>query len=378
MDGFDTKPPGNYNDEDLLNEDTATKPSPQATFTDTSIQIALFHSMKVRLQVATYLNHFRSVSTYDKTLELNMHLTTASRGFDALLHLYQAQQPGLSEFQLAITEHIIQRYFLALHLPWRGPAKEDPRYYFSRKMCIEVALRNQKNQAHGFLGADTGPEPDDFGRLLICASSRYRYIGTRCVLALTIVLIWELQERRSAIRSLITGDTQLTTPTAASHPASTPGMGFGLLGSPTSQSSETIDVIHQSTKWMRARIMAGEVNVKGYLFSSAMCAEAIGLHIGLSDIELTPLVLEVAKEAAKTSFDILKGLFAEEVDEDAEGNSGSTTNKEGGATAPAPMDTGIDGTRLPETAAAVQCIDTGSSSSLSDWDWDAVRTSSSD
>lgn len=436
MDDFDTKPPGNYNDEDLLGENESTQPpSPQplTTFTDTSIQLAILNSIKVRLYIASYLNEFRSVPSYDKTLSLNADLMSASRGLDALLRVYQSQQPGPSSFQLCAAEHIIQRYFLALHFPWLGFAKNDPRYYFSRKMCVEIALRNQKEgQVHGFFAlssarGNNNTASDDFGRLLVCASGGFRYIGTQCLLALLLELLWELEETRNALRNLTGGlGTNLPPPPAGAPaasatsssattprnhhqlPTSTPGVGFNLSGastrpSPSSSapsagmfgvngsesSNDMVEVLRRSTHWLRARIRAGEVNVKGYLFGRAMVAEAEALQRGVSDEELYPLVRQAVAESAIDALAMLRELHAEEAQTQTSGDG-------------AAMYTGMDGTQVPvgmgmETGTAqagaqgaggtghgnvngnvngvdgFDAVDAGTSGgAMSDWDWDVV------
>lgn len=172
---YDTKEPGNYNDEDLLAE--VPQPKPLTTFTDTSIQIGLVRTIKVRIEIAAYLNDFRSVTSYDKSLAINSELTAASRSLDALLRVHKSQNPSPSSFQLRTVEHVMQRYYLAIHLPWLGLAKDDPRYFFSRKICVEAGLRHHRVvKAHKSI-----QEPDDFGRLLNCGSGSVRFIGTQCL-----------------------------------------------------------------------------------------------------------------------------------------------------------------------------------------------------
>lgn len=367
---FDTKPPGNFDDEDLLNDNPSTPaptPLPMTKFTDTSIQIALLSSIRIRLQVSSYLNEFRSEPTYEKTLELNSDLTSASRSFDAFLRMYQSQQPSLSNFQIPLTEHTIHHYFLALHLPWLGFSKDDPRYYFSRKLCIDVAVRNQKEaRAHGFLGADSETEPDDFGRLLICASSGFRYIGTQCLLVLISVLIWELEEQRTALRSLDATGSGLYLHTAMPKAVSTPGMGFGLSSSQTSQFDEVFEIIRCASAWTRARIKAGETNLKGYLFGAVMLAEAEGLLKGLSDAEITTLVPRTASEAVRECLEILQGLHAANTgdDDDSALMSGMASVADSGATA-------VDGSRTSGVE-DLESMNIGSSSTINDWAWDAV------
>lgn len=138
----------------------------------------------MRIDIAAYLNDFRSVTSYDKSLSINAELTAASRSLDALLRAYKNQSPGPSQFQLRVVEHLVQRYFLAIHLPWLGLAKDDPRYFYSRRLCVEAGLRHHRvAKAHRSIdeAESAVQEPDDFGRLLICGSGSVRFIGTQCL-----------------------------------------------------------------------------------------------------------------------------------------------------------------------------------------------------
>lgn len=393
---YDTKPPGNYNDDDLLRDTTLFEtppPKPNITFTDTSIQIALLKSIKTRLEIAAYLNEFHSVTNYDKSLLLNSGLTTASRSLDALLRVYQSQQPGPSTFQLCAVEQMIRRYFLALHLPWLGSAREDPRYYFSRKLCVDIGLRyHRQAETHGYVGtAADGDDgngtsgfraPDDFGRLLICGSGGFRYIGTQCLLMATLELLWELEERMEGTRSLglaglegaSSGGGGLGGHAPAAAPpltATTPGMGIGLVGSGVFQDGDMLDILRHSSSWMRARIRAGEVNIKGYLFTRAMLAEAEGLARGASEEEVEQNVKLMSVEASKDSLNLLKEMYAGLGNGDiVEGGSNVNT----GDIRP-PRYTGMDGTQIPidgvEEDFAAMDTDSGGQMS-SDWDWDFV------
>ncbi|ROW00463.1 hypothetical protein VPNG_07912 [Cytospora leucostoma] len=313
---YDTQPPGNYNDEDLLADSMCNEipqPKPETTFTNTSIQIAFLKSIKTRLDIAAYLNGFRTDTSYDKSLFLNSRLTTATRSLDAILRTYQSQQPGPTMFQLRIIDVMMQRYFLALHLPWLGPSKDDPRYYFSRKQCVDIGLRyHREAKSHGYIeGADGRfKATDDFGRLLVCGAGCFRYIGTQCLLTVNIELLWELEERLERARGLGLSsgyDVGATPGPAATSAGMTPGMGMGLIGC---DDSEMLDIVRHSTMWTRARVRAGEVNIKGYLLTSAILAEAEGLLRGASVEELEQGVKTTCFNVSKDSLNLLKELYA--------------------------------------------------------------------
>lgn len=383
---YDVKPPGNYNDEDLLGDDDASgrtpAPHPVATMTDASVQIALLSTMGVRLRIASYLNEFQSNTAYDKTLALNSELTAASRGLDTLLRVYQSQSPGLLNFQLRETEHVIQRYFLSLHLPWLGLAKDDPRYFLSRKVCVETGLRNQATaKAHGYLGTANGAELDDFGRLLICAAGSHRYTGTQCLTVLTIQLFWELEEHRQTLKNLGVGMTNFVPPLSTPFSSSSASSGLSPGGNP---GHEMLDALRNASKWMRARIQAGEVNVKGYLFGRAMLSEVEGLQRGIPDDELRTLVYETTREAAEDSMSIVKELHAripippqqeggEVVMPDAPGAAPADGDRAEGDNAQATTQNGAGmDAPFPEMSDDFATIDPGSNGEMSDWEWDMV------
>lgn len=364
---YDTKPPGNYNDEDLLRDTTAAEvpqPKPLTTFTDTSIQIGLVRTIKVRIEIAAYLNDFRSVTSYDKSLAINSELTAASRSLDALLRAHKSQTPGPSRFQLQTVEHVMQRYFLAIHLPWLGLAKDDPRYFFSRRLCVDAGLRHHRVvKAHtSFDPAErAGQDPDDFGRLLICGSGSVRFIGTQCLLAATLEYVWELDERLEGARSLDLGTAATTSTTSA---ASTPGASMGFMGSMVDE-GEMLDLLRYTVEWMRARIKAGEVNVKGFLFATAVLAEAEGLTKDSSEEQLKDIVRQACLESAREALDLLKEMHAalsggNPLCSTAETNAGSS------------MHAGDHG---PQSSAAEDAFSSmGDFEQLSrEWDWDFVR-----
>lgn len=369
----DVQPPGNYNDQDLVGDDDAAgqapPPHPVGTFTDASVQIALLGTLPIRLRIATYLNQFRSVTSYDKTLLLNSELTTASRTLETLLRVYQSQSPTSLAFQLCETEHVTQRYFLALHMPWLSLARNDPRYFLSRKLCVEVSLRNlNMAKAHGFLGSANGAEPDEFGRLLICASGSHRYAGTQCLIILTIHLFWGLEEHRQTLK-----DLGVTMPPSTPL-ASSPGVG---VSSDEVQGHEMLEKLRDSARWLRCRIQAGEVNVKGYLFGRAMFAELEGLYRGLGDDELRNLVIEETREATADALGIVKGLHALiPPGDDGDGDGAvaaapSTAIAGGGATAQAAA---VHGAQFPTASESYGTMDPGTNGpgEMSNWEWDMV------
>lgn len=368
---YDTEPPGNYNDEDLLRDTTGAaevpRPKPLTTFTDTSVQIGLVRTIKVRIEIASYLNEFRSVTSYDKSLAINSELTAASRSLDALLRAHKNQNPGPSQFQLRTIEHIMQRYFLAIHLPWLGHAKDDPHYFFSRRLCVEAGLRHHRVvKAHRSMDpAERGfQEPDDYGRLLVCGSGSVRFIGTQCLLAATLEFVWELDERLEGARSL---DPSTTASNSTAPAASTSGAGMGFMG-PMVDEGEMLDVLRYTVDWMRARIKAGEVNVKGFLFATAVLAEAEGLTKYSSEEQLKDIVRQACLSSAREALDLLKEMHTA-----LSGGNPSGGNPINSAAEDNNAHTSVEDHGLQGCAAEDALSGMGDFEQLSkDWDWDFV------
>ena len=84
-------------------------------------------------------------------------------------YAHQASFSGLSHsltaFHRNLVDHLLHSFLLILHRPSARKAREDPKFYFSRKVCFETAL------------ALISPEPDEhYGRLMVVGSGLMRSI----------------------------------------------------------------------------------------------------------------------------------------------------------------------------------------------------------
>lgn len=256
MTDFDTLPPANFFDDQLIEKPAASSaansthpppPKPLTTFTNTSIQIALLKSFPTRLAIARYVNDFRSDTSYDETLRLNSELRTATQ---ALTGTIQSFRPSTSAFklkpttfQLRLVDHLTQRFYLSLNQSYLAASQNDPKFYFSRKVSVDTSLKlfqawsgrasstdatstptsgtaglhtgnsgsaslssswNGGNGAPSVTGSrdsamviDTEEEIDDFYRLSISGSSGFRSVPVQCIATLSMDLLWQLEEEHS-------------------------------------------------------------------------------------------------------------------------------------------------------------------------------------
>ncbi|QSS57311.1 C6 zinc finger domain-containing protein [Histoplasma capsulatum var. duboisii H88] len=293
LDDYDCEPPSNINDQDMSPDESTAVPCVTDGFTNTSVQIALIKSFPIRLQIAKALNDICSEPSYDEVLRLSSELIAIHR--DNSHHLFNTAHPSQggatqpSVFQVQSVSILINRFLLALHHPFAVKAKTDPKYYFSRKICMDAALHilspnnrtdNEEDDANATANSntDTRPHGNDFECLKLHAGGLIRGSIIYAQFAISLELIYQLQEDR---------------------PAFFPSNTFPL-PSPSSSATQTWRrELHAVTQnYMRLtmrRIQMGETNVKGYTFSSCILAQIKAMEAGA--LEVNAYIMEAAKEA---------------------------------------------------------------------------------
>lgn len=308
---FDTRPPSNYDDDQLADNDKLPlTPRPPGTFTQTTVQLALLRSFPVRLAIAQYVNHFNSTATYEETLKWNAELTSACRALSATLQ--PAYDPAgilpkrLSLFQLRLAEHMVHRFFLALNHPWLLSAHSNPAYYFARKVCVETSLKLYRAIATGSPAGDSGTasQTDDFTRLATCGYGAFRSVPTLSVLTICLELLWQVQEDCS-FRQSMSIDHPMDRPGPGSDTDVGTSVGIGV-GSGAAPRHELIEAAKYSIGWTERRIRVGETNIKGYLLYSALLSQVQALQRGASDGEVERLVLSSIVEDLDRCYHLLK------------------------------------------------------------------------
>ncbi|GAB1318491.1 Fungal-specific transcription factor domain-containing protein [Madurella fahalii] len=312
---FDTRPPSNYDDDQLADNDKVpSTPRPPGTFSQTTVQLALLRSFPVRLAIAQYVNHFNSTATYEETLKWNAELTSACRALSATLQ--PAYDPAgilpkrLSLFQLRLAEHMVHRFFLALNHPWLLSAHGNPAYYFARKMCVETSLKLYRAIATGSPAgvSGTASQTDDFTRLATCGYGAFRSVPTLSVLTICLELLWQVQEDCSFRQSMsIDHPMDRPAPGGDTDVGTSVGIGVGIgVGSGAAPRHELLEAAKYSIGWTERRIRVGETNIKGYLLYSALLSQVQALQRGASDAEVERLVLGSIVEDLDRCYHLMK------------------------------------------------------------------------
>ncbi|OAQ97209.1 hypothetical protein LLEC1_05637 [Akanthomyces lecanii] len=300
-DDYDTLPPADL-DDDRLDEgidDVSRRPTCSSVATQMSVPLEVFKLFPIRLGLLQYINDFRASIDYDKTLRLNSELTKACRSFTRRISALTGHQNGalalmdketaapINRFHISLAEVTLYRCFHALHFPVLFTAFDDARFYFSRKMCLDGALKvadlwgfSQQSGPH-----DSRSRPQsDFERLAINGTGMFKNIPVQAACIIALELIHDKSGR------------------------STSGLGYLPAAG---NNSDLRACLTSALRWTLDRMRAGEVTAKGHCFLSACIAHTEALDQGLDKTATMALLAERATEAAKVDLALLKDVARE-------------------------------------------------------------------
>lgn len=289
-DDYDTLPPSNINDEDLTTADTVPlQPKPLTEFTQCSIQIAFYETLPLRLEICRLINSLRLSLSYDETLKLGADILAACKEKTSLFQsfLNSSSQRAPNVFQIKLFDTLMRRFFLCLHRPFYTRAANEPKFYYSRKVCLDTSL---------ILASPTTPlsedAEDDWARLT------YRGVGfvKSFFLHSMSTIYFELTSRLESER-----DNLFSAPLVTSHTSSQ------LALPPDLEPYYKLLVYARSVTEMRLR--RGEVNAKGYAW---LCAAVARVDALLSRTDPDAAVLAAAKKAVNDTASIMRQAYFDE------------------------------------------------------------------
>ncbi|KIV97951.1 hypothetical protein PV10_01646 [Exophiala mesophila] len=267
MEQFDCQPPRNFDDDQLMTDDPV--PKPESVLTQSSVAIALRSTLPSRLRVVHFLNDLGSTKSYQDALRLDNQLRTAYRVMCRTLRSLTPDSGGATlKFAINAVEVLIRHYLSTLHVPFLGTSNDDTAYAYSRKVVIDNSLKiwctvyPSTTLVQDGLGSPQRMErdADDFARLSICGLGFFRSVAFQS----TMLIALELR--------------------AQSHDE------YGLGPSPLRP--DLLSALDESIAWAMRCIEAGEVNVKGYFFTSV-----VSCLIRMRDASQEELLKTVVKTA---------------------------------------------------------------------------------
>lgn len=299
---YDVLPPANLDDSELDDRLDRERPTVRTSdrVTQMSIPIELLKSLPLRLLVLRHANDFRLEDSYDDTLRFNSELTKHCRSLSKAVGSFLKNQrdtpsPKVSEFHTSLAELFLYRCFHTLHQPVLSRRLNDPKFYFSRKMYLDGALKishicglsgNRKTAQSSTTsspGVET-PHPD-LERLLNNTSGVFRNIPIQCQPAIVL----ELLGNRSGEQS---------------------PLGLGYL--PAIHDYDLHSTVEAYRAWTLRRIRSGETNIKGHVYSTSCIHHIAAVDAGLDEAGIEAAILKGAEEAGLKCFETMKELAQRE------------------------------------------------------------------
>ncbi|KAI1015418.1 hypothetical protein LB504_011135 [Fusarium proliferatum] len=274
---FDTEPPGNFDDDEIMVNGATSRPN--SVFTQVSTARALRLTFGTRLKVVKLLNDLKSGDSYQETLRLDAELKASYKEANRLLKDCKKGQNSATEFELSVGDFIVRRYFCALHFPYYGLSLQEPSYAFSRKMTVESAFRMWSTAFSANSSVVTSPDKQQFARLVTCSSGFFRLSAWQS----SVILVLEL-------RSTVQEDDSFSL--APVRP-------------------DLLKVMDDSKSWNLRTIEAGETNIKGYLMLSILRAQIMGIMQHLSETEIVEFIIKAGEEAMQDALVVLESFLAQ-------------------------------------------------------------------
>ncbi|KAK1245344.1 hypothetical protein MKX08_004973 [Trichoderma sp. CBMAI-0020] len=287
---YDTLPPANLNDDELTDEkDNGGIAKGPKVPTQTSVLRALQSTMALRLNLINHVNNTRPGDHYEETLRLNSDLTKSCRAIsESLMALKAIPNSPITEFHVLVTEIFLYRCFHALHQPIIVKYLDDAKFYFSRQMCLDSALK--LTHIWGFPDAWSPDNPAaskamdaDLKRLVTTGTGMFHNVASQAMINVQIELFHVKTGQASSLGYLPTvGSTNLRARLIATR------------------------------EWKLSRVRAGETNIKGIIFMEACLAHIKALEAGVDSKDKTRLMFEAAIAMGKQCFEMLKGVAERE------------------------------------------------------------------
>jgi hypothetical protein len=289
LNDYDTQPAGNFDDEQLENDEAIARP--ETCPTQSSISIILRKTFPARLAIARFLNNFTSTGTYEETLQHDLDLRAGYKTLRQTLRAFDSSHGNLpSDFQIRVLDTIMNRYLCAVHTPFLVPALTDTKYAYSRKTVFDTALKMwyatfpaSKDFGSSMANGTTPPASEDFQRMVTCGHGFLRSATMLSILMIAVEVRTQFQEDD--------------------------GLG------PTPLRGDLFAILEEAKTWSIWCMEAGETNIKGHVFVCLMRAYTQGLAKGLGRADISRSLVEASHDALQRGMELLEKMIENEMPE---------------------------------------------------------------
>jgi len=187
--GFDCHPPANVDDHEFdITTEVHTATRTLERLTQSTTQIMLVHTVRLRLKILQSLTTFENTPSYQDTLKLGLEVEAICRPHLALIqsHLSMLSQAGTESmrFQIKLLDTLTRRFILALHEPFAALAKHDLSFYYSKKVVTESAYQILAYPPPLFQHLPAPVEIDDYSRLQVFGGGIFKHTAWHALASL--------------------------------------------------------------------------------------------------------------------------------------------------------------------------------------------------
>ncbi|KAL6713043.1 hypothetical protein ACLMJK_009439 [Lecanora helva] len=287
-DHYDTDPPANVDDQTIQPEtQDYFSEIPPTNVSDSSLQRLLLQSLPLRLRVAATLSSLSHQYSYEYAIETGNALKTASREIMTFISSAQSRPRtgslNFSLFHAHFLDIYLRRNILLLHKAFVIQSRTDPRFYYSRKVCLETTMVIASYAYNLTLPAE---DLDDLSRLLMVIRGPLNGpLSLEVITMLGLELVTQLEEAGSGPSTTVDPAEKLARANRAP-----------ILG-----------VLEHIRRQLLQIIAFGSPSLKRYGYVSAMLAQIYAMEKGQSSFQA---VRASVKESMATVLPLLEATMA--------------------------------------------------------------------
>lgn len=290
FDEFDVEPPSNINDDEVDETTTEITPHPRTAVTSTSIQLALYDTLPVRLRIVQHLNGLQPDKSYSRVLALSSELIDALRTCSSLSMAKErlkdqnhtsdeSGQSRITLFHHSLLDFLIRRFMIPLHLFFSNQARSNPPFHYSLKLSLDAAFAITTCTTT-VPPAEHNTNDGAFSKLLTTSGGLFREGFRNAITAISLELLSHLS-------------TQQQDGTLHRAP-------------------QYRDLLKQKIRDLLAlseqRIRCGETNVKSYMFLAMILAQVEAVEAG---VEMELAIAKSARDSLQFCHEILSTRAAD-------------------------------------------------------------------
>lgn len=196
-DDFDCRLPANIDDGQLDEDIDATPLSkPPTTFTQATFHNLLARSWSLRAKISRVVNKPHLDLPYEEVLRLDLELSAFMEEVSKIA-LPELPNQAVVSFHRRFFDVLIRRFLVALHRPFGRRAGHDPRFLYSRQVCLESSVAILSH----YIGTADGLDPDESAYLKCLGGADFNTELSKSSLTICHEIIRTISENRRLITS---------------------------------------------------------------------------------------------------------------------------------------------------------------------------------